>query len=193
MLLGSEISPNSSILSEVLSFEILASCFGASLVATEMELQYNWGSKITDYSCKINNHVFGVSVTRMIGKQLFREVLTTSDFCDLDRNFKAAFTREYVSKLLEKKLFGILSSTEGVFPEFKWEKQVEPRIATLYLLCAFRSCMFGQLLMLSAKYSKKCTGAQTPAFAPIHLSSSPLQIQPSGCFSSFLLVLCFLK
>jgi len=102
----------SSILSEVLSFEMLNYCFGASLVATEMELEYNWGSKITDYSCKINGHIYGVSVTRMI------------DFDDLDKKHKATFTDETVVTLLNKKLQGILSSTAGVYDQYKWEKQI---------------------------------------------------------------------
>jgi len=109
----------SSAASEVLSFEILKNCFGARLVATEMEIQYNWGSKITDYSCEIYGRKFGVSVTRMI------------DFHDIDKGkFKPPLTRGDISKLMKKKLGGILASTNGVFEEFKWEKQILHVFAT---------------------------------------------------------------
>jgi len=99
-------------MSEVLSLELLRSCFGASLIATEMQLEYNWGSKITDYSCGIGGHTYGVSVTRMI------------DFEDLDKTHKPKFSIESVVKLLHKKLAGILASTEGVYEQYKWEKQI---------------------------------------------------------------------
>eukprot|EP01118_Nematostelium_gracile_P001728 TRINITY_DN11807_c0_g1_i1.p1 TRINITY_DN11807_c0_g1~~TRINITY_DN11807_c0_g1_i1.p1 ORF type:complete len:398 (+),score=63.18 TRINITY_DN11807_c0_g1_i1:414-1607(+) len=102
----------SSVASEVLSYEMLRCCYGASLIATETQLQYEWGSKITDYSCSINGHVYGVSVTRLI------------DFDDLRKNFKSCFTEESIVKLLTKKLRGVLLSTAGVYEQFKWEKQI---------------------------------------------------------------------
>lgn len=102
----------SSTWSEVLSFEVLKNCFGASLIATELEIQYNWGSKITDYSCIIDNQKIGVSVTRLI------------DFNDLNRSFKPVFTSEDAKNILSKKLKGILASTAGVYDEYKWNKQI---------------------------------------------------------------------
>jgi hypothetical protein len=46
------------------------------------------------------------------------------DFNDLEKDYKAKFTAHRVNKLLEKKLSGILSSTDNVYEEFKWEKQI---------------------------------------------------------------------
>jgi len=55
----------SSLLSEVLAFELLARAFGASLERTELELDYAHGSTMTDFAITIfGGYPLGVSVTR---------------------------------------------------------------------------------------------------------------------------------
>jgi len=95
-----------SIHSEMLSFEILHRCFGATLEHTEMEIDY-WpsGSKKTDYSCRIFDSVIGVSVTRAM-------------------KYNGEFTRADARFLLEKKLKGIIVSSENVVTYHRWEKQI---------------------------------------------------------------------
>lgn len=100
--------------SEALSFQILHSLLGARLLATEMELQYEEGSKMTDYLVDFNSEVkIGVSVTRMI------------DFYDVSpRGFGEGLSEEGINRLVVKKLQGILASTEGVSQSQKWTKQI---------------------------------------------------------------------
>jgi len=99
--------------SEVLSFEILRNAFGAKLLKTETELQYfdsvfgYRGSKITDYAVEMFGETVGVSVTRAIY---------------LGRKQKiSAF--DHAVHLLEKKLLGIIKSTENVI-NISWKKQL---------------------------------------------------------------------
>ncbi|KAF9581023.1 hypothetical protein BGW38_002114, partial [Lunasporangiospora selenospora] len=105
-------SPNaggSSLLSEVLSCEMLHRCLGATLAKTEMEIRYLFAYQpITDYSVALPNlsprlHV-GVSVTRAFA-------------------FKGAYRREDCRKLLWKKLSGVLASTKNVVDE-RFFKQI---------------------------------------------------------------------
>jgi len=99
--------------SEVLSFEILRNAFGAKLLKTETELQYfdsvfgYRGSKITDYAVEMFGETVGVSVTRAIY---------------LGRKQKISPFDHAVS-LLEKKLLGIIKSTENVI-NISWKKQL---------------------------------------------------------------------
>ncbi|KAI1318042.1 hypothetical protein EDD11_007276 [Mortierella claussenii] len=99
----------SSLLSEVLSCEMLSRCLGASLANTEMEIRYLFAYQpITDYTIILPNlspkmHV-GVSVTRAFA-------------------FKGAYRRADCRKLLWKKLMGILASTRNVVGE-KLFKQI---------------------------------------------------------------------
>jgi len=95
-----------SVWSEVYSFELLKRAFGAELVKTEMEIEYYpEGSKKTDYICKIHDQLVGVSVTRAM-------------------KFKGEFTREDAAALLNKKLFGVLQSTQNVSGDYNWKKQI---------------------------------------------------------------------
>jgi len=96
-----------SVNSEALSFEVLRRMFNARLHATEMELQY-WpeNSKITDYSVVIQQRKFGVSVTRAM------------------KFGGGLFTEEDATRLLTKKLFGVVESTKAVIAPFKWKKQI---------------------------------------------------------------------
>ncbi|KAF9313358.1 hypothetical protein BG003_005278 [Podila horticola] len=99
----------SSLLSEVLSCEMLNRCLGATLAKTEMEIKYLFAYQpITDYTVCLPNlsprmHV-GVSVTRAFA-------------------FKGAYRRGDCRKLLYKKLRGILASTKNVIDE-RFFKQI---------------------------------------------------------------------
>lgn len=95
-----------SLASEVMSLEPVTTLIAAQLEKLETELEYKAPSSITDYSCRIAGHVVGVSVTRA--------------FC-----WKGGgLTLLNASKLVEKKLRGILSSTANVIEEHAWDKQI---------------------------------------------------------------------
>lgn len=98
----------SSLHSEVIAFEVLARCEGASLVATEGEIVYedDMGTK-TDLLVDIDGLMVGVSVTRAVGFPL-------DDPYPLDQ----------ATALLEDKLGDVLASTANVAPEHAWVKQV---------------------------------------------------------------------
>jgi hypothetical protein len=99
----------SSLLSEVLSCEVLGRCLGARLARTEMEIKYLFAYQpITDYTITLPNvpprmHV-GVSVTRAFA-------------------FKGAYRKADCRKLLRKKLLGIQASTKNVLGE-RFFKQI---------------------------------------------------------------------
>jgi hypothetical protein len=94
----------SSVVSEVLSFELLKRCFGAALLKTEMEVSY-WpeGGSITDYTCRLFGTTLGVSVTRAM-------------------KFAGDFTAEDAEKLLNKKLTGVVQSSSNTLEN--WSKQI---------------------------------------------------------------------
>jgi hypothetical protein len=94
-----------SVWSEVMSFEVLRLLFGARLLRTEMEIEYTWNSKITDYAVVLSGHHLGVSVTRAM-------------------KFRGVFQQEDAIRLLRKKLYGVIRSTEGVYHHHRWEKQI---------------------------------------------------------------------
>ena len=85
---------------------ILLCSYGATLLKTEMEIEYfpEW-SKKTDYSIELRGHQIGVSVTRAM-------------------KFGSTFTHSDAVYLLEKKLFGIIISSQNVLKEHGWEKQI---------------------------------------------------------------------
>jgi len=91
--------------SEVMSFELLADMFNAKLLFTEMELNYGPGSKITDFSVQIQGVTVGVSVTRAM-------------------KFRGTFTLDDATKLLEKKMMGVIMSTQGVSRSQRWGRQI---------------------------------------------------------------------
>ncbi|EFC44473.1 predicted protein [Naegleria gruberi] len=104
-----------SVFSESLSFEIVKRLFSAELLKTEMEIGYCAGSKKTDYSVRIGQKKYGVSVTRAFNFLSYKsqsgpEVNTT-------------MSPKVLRMLLNKKLSGIISSTENVYEEDGWEKQ----------------------------------------------------------------------
>jgi hypothetical protein len=98
----------SSLESEVVAFEVLARCEGASLLATEAEIQYTdpMGTK-TDILVEIDGRVVGVSVTRAVGFP-----------------FDAPYTEPQAADLLTGKLEDILASTANVAPRNEWVKQI---------------------------------------------------------------------
>lgn len=98
----------SSLHSEVISFEVLARCEGATLLATEGEIQYTdpMGTK-TDLLVELDGRVVGVSVTRAVGFP-----------------FDAPYTELQAASLLTGKLEDILASTANVAPRDAWVKQI---------------------------------------------------------------------
>ena len=98
----------SSLESEVVSFEVLARCEGATLIATEAEIVYTdpMGIK-TDILVELDGRVVGVSVTRAVGFP-----------------FDAPYTEMQANDLLAGKLTDILASTANVAPRNAWVKQI---------------------------------------------------------------------
>ena len=97
--------------SEVMSFEVLHYCEGATLLKTETQIAYNDAgagkNSITDILVKIDGKPVGVSVTRAY-KPPTQPAMTDAD----------------VKALLEKKLEGILESSARVQTADKWVKQI---------------------------------------------------------------------
>ncbi len=98
--------------SEVMSFEVLRYCEGASLLKTETEVVYGpapdgGANAITDILVEIDGKAVGVSVTRA-----YKPVN------------QGAQTDAEVKTLLERKLQGINASTARVSPGDRWVKQV---------------------------------------------------------------------
>ncbi len=104
-----------SVISEVMSLEVLKSLFNCTLAFTEMELTYfPYGSSITDYSVNIQRFplTIGISVTRAMsygipGTPKYKE-----------------FNLEQAIRLLNKKLYGVINATRCVMKEKRWRKQV---------------------------------------------------------------------
>ncbi|KAG0186153.1 hypothetical protein DFQ28_008255, partial [Apophysomyces sp. BC1034] len=98
----------SSVESEALSIEVLNRLFGVDLLKTERELRYTTLSgPITDYSCQTTGKyrtTLGVSVTRAMA-------------------FRRRFTKQDATKLVTKKLRGILRSSQAVENE-TFDRQV---------------------------------------------------------------------
>ncbi len=101
----------SSIESEIMSYEILHFCEGAKLLKTETEILYQppddaGPNTITDYLAEIGGKKVGVSVT-----SAYKPANLT--FTDLE-----------VQTLIEKKLEGVIRSSQRVLPADKWVKQI---------------------------------------------------------------------
>lgn len=96
--------------SEVMSFEVLHACEGASLLKTETEILYTnddaGPASITDILVEIAGKKVGVSVTRAY------------------KPANIAFPDSDVKALLEKKLEGILRSSARVATADRWVKQI---------------------------------------------------------------------
>lgn len=114
----------SSLISEVLAFEVLARAFGASLERTELELSYNPGSTLTDFAIRcFDGHALGVSVTRAV--HVTREWCEWSHGADARRrrHLLAELDAQDATRLLEKKLSGINTSSRNV-RNYRWRKQI---------------------------------------------------------------------
>jgi len=101
----------SSIESEIMSFEILHFCEGATLLKTETQIAYappddSGPNTITDLEVEIGGKKVGVSVTR----GYFPKPMP--------------FTVSDAKALLEKKLIGVNRSSMRVLPQDKWVKQI---------------------------------------------------------------------
>jgi hypothetical protein len=101
----------SSIESEIMSFEILHFCEGAKLLKTETEILYappddSGPNTITDLEVEIAGKKVGVSVTRAY------------------KPANQTLTDPEVQSLLEKKLDGVIRSSQRVLPADKWVKQI---------------------------------------------------------------------
>ncbi|KAL4219295.1 hypothetical protein ACF0H5_021875 [Mactra antiquata] len=95
----------SSVISEILSFELLQKCFKADLIKTEMEVTYfPEGGSITDYVCQVFGTKVGVSVTRAMKYR------------------GGEFTTDDAEHLLKKKLKGVLQSNKNNLED--WNKQI---------------------------------------------------------------------
>lgn len=93
-----------SVISEVVSCELLKKCFQARLIKTEMEVDYfPEGGSITDYVCEIFRHKVGVSVTRAM-------------------KYFGKYTEEDAEHLLMKKLKGVIQSSRNTLEN--WNKQI---------------------------------------------------------------------
>jgi len=97
--------------SEVMSYEVLRYCEGATLLHTETQIAYQppdatGANSITDLEVEIGGKKVGVSVTRVYKPA--SQPLTDPD----------------VKALLEKKLEGVNRSSERVLPVDKWVKQI---------------------------------------------------------------------
>ena len=97
--------------SEVLSYEVLRYCEGATLLHTETQIAYQppdatGANSITDLEVEIAGKKVGVSVTRAYRPAA--QPLTDAD----------------VKALLEKKLEGINRSSQRVLPVDRWVKQI---------------------------------------------------------------------
>jgi hypothetical protein len=98
--------------SEVMSFEVLHFCEGATLLKTETEILYappddGGANTITDILVAIAGHKVGVSVTRAYKP-----------------SFQGAITDAEVQTIIEGKLKGVVRSSMRVLPEDRWVKQI---------------------------------------------------------------------
>ena len=96
----------SSVLSEVIAYELLARCEGATLLKTEKEIIYADQGKITDQLVELDGLKIGVSVTRAY------------------RGPNNPYSLEAAQDLLADKLGDILLSSANVAPEDAWSKQI---------------------------------------------------------------------
>ena len=97
--------------SEAMSYEVLRYCTGATLLHTETEIAYappddSGANTISDLEVQIGSLKVGVSVTRMY------------------RPSTQPLTDDDAKALLEKKLEGVIRSSQRVLPQDTWVKQI---------------------------------------------------------------------
>ena len=95
-----------STLSEALSVELLARLLGSDLTKTETELTYRDYGPMTDYACRVQDTHLGVSVTRAMSYWT-----------------RKGFKKEDATKLLTRKLNGILMSSQSIV-NASFDKQI---------------------------------------------------------------------
>jgi len=96
-----------SINSEAYAMQILFKLYNATTIQTEMEIKYLWDNwKKCDFITRIGNQNVGVSVTRAISR------------------FNPDDDDVYVSKLLYKKLSGLIISRSGVCENSNFHKSI---------------------------------------------------------------------
>jgi len=94
-------------ISEMYSIDYFTQMYGASNTIFEKEVTYWIDYKMVDFICTIDDHRVGVSVARAMG-------FPTSD----------KFTPEMASKLLYKKLYGLIVARNGVVKEQSFYKSI---------------------------------------------------------------------
>ncbi|KAG2227048.1 hypothetical protein INT45_006455 [Circinella minor] len=95
-----------STLSEALSVELLSRLLGSDLTKTETELTYRNYGPMTDYACRVQDTHLGVSVTRAMSYWT-----------------RKGFKKEDATKLLTRKLNGILKSSQSIV-NTNFDKQI---------------------------------------------------------------------
>lgn len=104
------IEPNAggkSEVSEALSMQFLAEKMGAKNFVLEMDVEYWIDYKMVDYLCTINGKRIGVSVTRALG------------FPSPEK-----FTYDSAVELLDKKLYGLIVSRNGIKKEHSFYQSI---------------------------------------------------------------------
>ncbi|XP_076441652.1 AAC-rich mRNA clone AAC4 protein-like [Babylonia areolata] len=112
----------SSVWSEALSFELLQRCFRATLIKTEMEIEYfPMGGSMTDYLCSICGCDVAVSVTRAM-------------------KYRGDYTQEDAELLLNKKLKGVVRSNHNAVT--RWSKQILHIWASSAMIAKTVACVY---------------------------------------------------
>jgi len=89
-------------LSEAYSIEYFSKVFSAYDFVLEMEVEYWISYKMVDFLCKVQNRRIGVSVTRAMYKE-------------------GEFTKEMALELLNKKIYGLIVSRNGVIEKHSFD------------------------------------------------------------------------
>jgi len=118
--------------SEAMSFEMLRRVFGAELVKTEMEIEYDWCiSKRTDFSVRMFDKKDRDVKTPILSqfslaKRAFMFSQVTKVGVSVTRAYKHAgdYTDEDAVHLLTKKLYGVKASTKDVTEMDAWKQQI---------------------------------------------------------------------
>lgn len=98
--------------SETMSYEVIRYCTGAVLLHTETEIAYappddSGANTISDLEVQIGSLKVGVSVTRMY-----------------EPSSQGPITDDEAKALIEKKLEGVVRSSQRVLPQDQWVKQI---------------------------------------------------------------------
>jgi hypothetical protein len=100
--------------SEAVSIDRFARLFGATQVLVEKEVEYWIDYKMVDYVCTVDQQRVGVSVTR---------AMSTTDGKSLDLT-PGQFTLDDAIRLLNKKLYGLIVSRNGVSKRCRFYRSI---------------------------------------------------------------------